>query len=243
MKKARTILRSLTTAKIPVIPAALAMVLTLGLVVGVGAVNDKKQIVAYEDYTIAIKLDGEVQLPVNANGSRVYPITYNGTTYLPIRAVAGMAGLEVDWDQANQTVLLASKPADGVDLIDTYKAYYINEFQQVQTTDKQDPKDISGKSYSHWIRLGGAYRGVMGTISFNVEGKYDTLTFTYYSNEDVTLEVLGDNDYVLAQIPIKGGQVAKSIEVKLLGTSQLTFRNVETRGNGNELYIVDARLK
>lgn len=251
MKKAHTILRSLTTAKIPAIPAVLAMVLTLGLVVGVGAVNDKKQIVAYEDYTIAIKLDGEVQLPVNANGSRVYPITYNGTTYLPIRAVAGMAGLEVDWDQANQTVLLASKPADGVDLIETLKPYYLSDdARHYQTSDKKT-QEISGKTYSHWDSIGISWtdhKGDQRNISYNIDGKYETLTFQYYSKTDAILRVLGDNDHVLAQVSIKGGQVAQTATVDLLSTSQLTFQVEKTHESTNpwdgfDVFIFDARLK
>ena len=40
----------------------------------------------------------------DAKGNRVYPITYEGSTYLPVRAVAGLAGYEVNWDQATRTV-------------------------------------------------------------------------------------------------------------------------------------------
>lgn len=227
----------------------LALILTLCMTVtgvvcfaaGAAAAGGLQEISAYLNSNISFKLDGEEQILKDASGVRTYPITYQGTTYVPIRSVANLLGVNVDWDQATQSILLG-EPKGGVDLIDTYKAYYINEFKQVQTADKQEPMDISGKSYSHWIRLGGAPRGIMGTISFNLEGKYDTLTFTYYSNSDVTLEVLGDNDYVLAEIPIKGGQVAQTVEVKLLDTIQLTFRNVEERGTDAELYIVDAKL-
>lgn len=42
----------------------------------------------------------------DVNGNPVYPLLYNGTTYLPIRAVSNMLGLNVDWDGATQTVLL-----------------------------------------------------------------------------------------------------------------------------------------
>lgn len=220
----------------------LALLLTAGLTAGASAAANRKQIVAYENYAIAIKLDGEVQTPTDANGKRVYPISYQGTTYLPIRAVGKMLDIGVDWDQATKTVLLGD-PAEGVDLIDAYKAYYINEFQQVQTTDKQKPIDISGKTYSHWIGLTGAPREKIGTISFNIEGKYDTVTFKYYASTDITLQVVGDNDYVLAEIPVKGGQVAQSITVDLLGTSQLTFKTVEDLDTHQCVYIVNALLK
>ena len=35
-----------------------------------------------------IRYNGETQTLFDANKNRVYPITYNGTTYLPVRAVS-----------------------------------------------------------------------------------------------------------------------------------------------------------
>lgn len=220
--------------------AAAGMVASFAM--GAAAAGALQEIKAYLNSGITIKYEGEAQVMTDAQGARVYPITYNGTTYVPIRAVSNMLDVKVDWDQASQTVLLGN-PVDGVDMIEELKAYQSNEFQQVQTADKQDPRDISGNSYSHWIYLRGAPRGVNGALSFNLEGKYDTLTFKYYSTNDLTLEVLGENETVLASIPIKGGQVAQTIKVDLLKTSQLTFRNVETMGRDHELYIFDTVLK
>lgn len=235
---------------LPALTLALALFLTAGLAVGASAAANRKQIVAYENYAIAIKLDGEVQTPTDANGKRVYPISYNGTTYLPIRAVAKMLGIGVDWEQATQTVLLGD-PAEGVDLVDNFKPYYADEdCRNYQTADKKS-YEISGKTYSHWAELGmpwAADIGALRNLSYNIDGKYDTLTFQYYSPTDVLLRVLGDNDSKLAEITIKGGQVAKSITVDLLGTSQLTFQgeslvNPNNPWGGYSIYILDAKLK
>lgn len=225
--------------------AVLALALSLGLVVGATA-NDKKQIVAYEDYTIAIKMDGEIAIPTDVNGNRVYPVTYNGTTYLPIRAVSKLVGLEVDWDQANQTVLLG-KPSDGVDLIDTYKYYYqsFSGSKQYQTADKQTTT-ISGINCSHWteVRFGSWWnKGDTSHVSYNIEGKYKTLTFQYYAEKDTKLRVLGDNDYLLFEADVKGGQLAKTATVDLLATSQLTFLGEDTGNDYFSIYIFDAKLK
>lgn len=222
--------------------ALLASALAAGMAMGATAAGTLQEIKAYLNSGITIQYNGEEQVLKDAQGVRLYPITYNGSTYVPIRAVSDILDVKVEWDQASQTVLLGN-PVDGVDMIEELKAYQSNEFQQVQTADKQDPRDISGNSYSHWIYLRGAPRGVNGALSFNLEGKYDTLTFKYYSTNDLTLEVLGENETVLASIPIKGGQVAQTIKVDLLKTSQLTFRNVETMGRDHELYIFDTVLK
>ena len=48
---------------------------------------------------IRITLDGREVDPKDANGAAVEPFAVDGTTYLPVRAVADALGLEVTWDQ------------------------------------------------------------------------------------------------------------------------------------------------
>ena len=55
---------------------------------------------------IKVTLDGMPVNLVDVNGNPVEPFIISGTTYLPVRAIAGAFGLEVDWDGATQTVLL-----------------------------------------------------------------------------------------------------------------------------------------
>lgn len=55
---------------------------------------------------IKIVLDGEELTPKDVNGNTVEPIIYNGTTYLPVRAIAEAIGKPVYWDGPNYTVYL-----------------------------------------------------------------------------------------------------------------------------------------
>lgn len=57
---------------------------------------------------IKIMLDGVVVTPKDAAGNVVEPFIVDGTTYLPIRAVANALGLGVGWNQQTSTVLLTS---------------------------------------------------------------------------------------------------------------------------------------
>ena len=205
----------------------LTLVLLCGIAIGAGASGTLQEIKAYLDPSITIKLEGEAQTFLDAKGNRVYPITYQGSTYLPVRAVAGLAGFEVNWDQATRTVDLGE--SKGVDLIDTYKAYQLDDTvwswaKQVQTADGQN-EDISGVSCSHWLSFG-TYPSGAGdaAASFNLLGKHDTLTFSYFSSIDVTLTVLGDNGSVLGEYNIKGGAVAQTVTVPLLKTNELKFQ-------------------
>lgn len=87
----------------------LSAVLLLALATSVLAAY---QVQATLDYTgIQITLNDQPIVPVNANGTPVEPFAIDGTTYLPVRAVANALGLDVEWEQATQTVKLTSKNA------------------------------------------------------------------------------------------------------------------------------------
>jgi len=77
----------------------------------------KKAELVYSD--IKISLNGEEIQPKDAFGEPVEPFAVDGTTYLPVRAVANALGLKVDWDTKTNTVLLDDgvyrKPKDEFD--------------------------------------------------------------------------------------------------------------------------------
>lgn len=63
---------------------------------------------ATSNANLHITYNGVEQVFTNTNGGSVLPLTYQGTTYLPVRAVAGLVGLQADWDANTQTVLLTT---------------------------------------------------------------------------------------------------------------------------------------
>ena len=59
---------------------------------------------------IKLVIDGATITPKDANGSTVEPFIYNGTTYLPVRAVGNALGKQVSWDGKTKTVYLGDAP-------------------------------------------------------------------------------------------------------------------------------------
>ena len=55
---------------------------------------------------IKIMVNGKEVVPVDGNGAAVEPFTIDGTTYLPVRAVASALGMNVGWDGTTNTVTL-----------------------------------------------------------------------------------------------------------------------------------------
>jgi len=66
---------------------------------------------------IKISLDGVEFVPKDANGTVVEPFIVDGTTYLPVRAVASAFGLDVAWDGATQTVILTTPKKEAQEII------------------------------------------------------------------------------------------------------------------------------
>lgn len=57
---------------------------------------------------VNVYINGEKIIPMDVNGNVVNPILKDGTTYLPVRAVAEAFGKMVSWEQETHTVLLSA---------------------------------------------------------------------------------------------------------------------------------------
>lgn len=231
-----------------IVTLAVALALVGSFVLGANASTTLTAIQAYLNYGITIEYNGEPQQMFDANGVRLYPITYNNSTYVPIRAVSNILGVNVDWDQATKTVILGT-PADGVDLVEKYKPYTTScaqniSYKQPQRADGQTCS-VAGKELNHWLELyyiNSVYGSSdLGAVYYNIGEEYGTLTFQAYCSKDVTLEVRGNDDAVLASIPIQGNQLPKTYTVPLAGASQLCISAKVPYYSS--VYIFDAVLK
>ena len=91
---------------------AIVMAGVLGVSVAAGAAAVRQKISAELRPDITLKVNGQVQeLEKEA-------ISYQGSTYLPVRAVGEAMGMEVDWDSKTQIVSLNGswKDDDGADV-------------------------------------------------------------------------------------------------------------------------------
>lgn len=88
--------------------------LAIGIVVGASAngIIEKVQSEIRQDFTI--KVNGQVQTLKNVNGEVVYPMLYEGTTYLPIRAISELNNKDVVWYEDTKTVDIVDKKGSTV---------------------------------------------------------------------------------------------------------------------------------
>lgn len=70
----------------------------------------------------SIYFNDKLFVPTDSEGAVVDVFLYNGTTYLPVRAISTLMNAAIDWDQANKTVLLSvAASADATQIVDAAK--------------------------------------------------------------------------------------------------------------------------
>lgn len=94
--------------KITVLTTGILCAASLAIGASASGVIEKIQAELRPDFEIVY--EGDKQNFKNANGEQVYPILYEGSTYLPIRAVSEMINKEVTWYEADKRIEIADAP-------------------------------------------------------------------------------------------------------------------------------------
>ena len=160
-----------------------------------GATSVKAQL--SPDFNIIV--DGSEKTFYSADGSEAHPIVYNGTTYLPLRAIGELMGKNVNWDQSSLTVSISgtrsTSPVNGTPdnnaKSQSIKAEIRDDFTIVVDGTTQKFTDANGNTVYPMLYNGSTYlplRSVgelMGkTVSWN--GDTETITLSNESGNLVT---------------------------------------------------------
>lgn len=101
---------------------------------------------------IKVLIDGKEYQPTDVNGNAVEPFIYNGTTYLPVRAIANAFNKEVDWESQTSTVTLGSKNYDWLDQMG-YADYDASMPQNAISTISAKTKACDGMVYDRGLNF------------------------------------------------------------------------------------------
>ncbi len=215
-----------------IISLCIVLSLVFGMCIGTVATGGLETISAYLTYNTTIKLDGQVQTMYDANGKRVYPINYQGTTYIPIRAVSNMLDIDVNWDGATKTVLLG-KPGTAMDFIETIEPYSGETKYHYSAADGKSAT-IAGTRYDHYIMP--QYRA----INYDLGSKYETLSFDAYSDQYLKLYFYGDNNTLLYSVDIVGGALPTHHTIDVTGVYQMS---ISQNSYTYDLYIYNTTIE
>lgn len=92
-----------------------AAILLLTFSAGASAAATLQRIQANLNHGISFLLNGESWTPKDVNGGTAVPISYKGTTYVPLRAVAEATGADIEWNAAKQQISISAAAGEAAE--------------------------------------------------------------------------------------------------------------------------------
>lgn len=179
---------------------------------------------------IKIYWDGVEKTLTDANGKKVEPMIYQGTTYVPLRAMSNLMGKEVDWNQADMAVYVGKKPtmrtiplADMKNNINYGEGRYSKEYSFYLKNEEIKITDGCIHLWGDRITyvLDGKFSKFTGkmVVPYKTVGEEGESTITFYSVEnDGTANEIKSYSLKKTEEPI-------NVDVNLVGVTNLMIRN------------------
>ena len=129
---------------------------------------------------IQVYKDNVLQSLKDAQGNSIEPFVYQGTTYVPLRAAAELAGMQVRWDGASKSIYLtggqnqSSQPAAKVQLLDVCRPQEGKDFNI-----HEEGISLNGQQFSKGFSL----TSFVGYTFFNLNKQYTQLEASIGINE------------------------------------------------------------
>lgn len=197
---------------------------------------------------IKVMLNGNYVNLVDGNGKTVEPFIVDGTTYLPVRAVSEALGLPVEWDSANATVVMGTKPeGQGTSLTElgifagSYEAAYLFiSFDEFKT-------NLDKKYYDGYeMKAGNGYYGCRGYADFLLNGQYTNFSAIIANSsknignvpvtEITTLRIYGDDKILYTLEEYQNDDITEEL-INIDVTNVIKLRiEVDAVGNDRNYY-------
>ena len=170
----------------------------------------KRKITVYSGVDIYVddaRLDAR-----DANGNPVEVFIYNGTTYLPVRAVGEAVGKAVQWEAKTSSVYIGQHKSDK-------PAVWLDEFDYFSSTNhalekySRDISDNLGTAYEHVLyqKVAGYGYASTGDTVYQLNGQYSAIsgvlfrTYNCRSESAVSdLKIYGDGELLYSASVTKG---------------------------------------
>ena len=150
---------------------------------------------------IIITYNNEIQAFKNVNGEVVYPISYEGTTYLPIRSISCLFKTGIQWDGDSNSIYLESGELDTIAAESISKfipgtnqkitSYLNKDIKIYYGKNIQTFKDVNGKVIYPLSYNGTTYlpvRAISNLYNANIEWISETSTVVITKNENIKYE-------------------------------------------------------
>lgn len=200
--------------KMRIIAGALMLICLLAVQVGADVLS--KTIEVFPG--ISIFIDGIELKPVDVNGKSLDVFVYEGTTYVPLRAVSQNMGKAVAYDAESKSVYIGKTDVDTRYLMDVCPPYEKNFYVGAEKS-----WVMAGQSYSKGITM--VVSG--GAAYWNLDGKYEKISFDFGHVDGTpmlggkfTISLDGE---IKCVIDAKAGDLPAHYELELNGAKQMVI--------------------
>ncbi len=202
---------------------------------------------------IKIVIDGKQADLKDAQGNTVEPFIVEGTTYLPVRAVASALNKAVSWDGATQTVYLgkneevgqpsmwlkdletfSGEPSEFIDIAKhSVGTEYYNRFLTANTGDVFQNALAYCNEASYLLNY--KYSSFKGTIYVPKDGKDTEQYFRYV--------VIGDDEPIFISDSFTSNSFTKKFDVDVSNVAVMKIAWQMSNNNEDWTYIKDMKSK
>ncbi len=158
----------------------------------------------------------------DANGNVVEPFIYNGTTYMPVRGTANLAGMDVTWDGITKSVYLWNEmTADDTYLMDVCPPYLTDDAYEAYLGSQGKYFEMANEKYTNGFTLAAS-----GAAYFKLDAKYSSMELTVISDgvAEGTISFIVD-DKLVESVDMNHGDLPKKVTVPLNNGLQLKIVN------------------
>ena len=217
----------------------LAAMLVTTLVVPVGAALVAKTIQVSTG--VNLYLDDNKFVPKDASGNQVEVFVYNGTTYLPARAISEAIGKPIQWDGATQSVYIGSHSSETpAAMLSDLKPFTGSTFSAREiaidnlSIERSQCHEISVALSRRVYKINAQYSALHGTLFQSYERRNSTQTATF--------EVYGDGR-LLYSATMTGGKEPIDFNIDITGVLELKIVTDSTYFNVNRFaYLSNVAL-
>lgn len=207
---------------------------------------------------IKIIIDGKEYIATDANGDVVEPFIYNGTTYLPVRAIANAFDKDVEWEPQTSTVVLGSKNYDWLDQLG-YANYETNSQKNSLTAWESGTRATDEKKYDRGMKIllshyteendDGIYESYQN-IEYLLNGNYNSFKgklACIQGNQSVIVKIYGDGNLLYTSPLLSDGTKTVDFDIDVSKYKILKINasipNLKHYSGSSIIGIVDARLE
>ncbi len=190
--------------------------------------------IVYDNIQLMVK--GKNIVAKDADGNIVQPFIYNGTTYLPVRAIGEALDLEVKWDGNTKTVSL-DVPKDSVvqKNVQPVALYDLipNDSHQWNFKLLNEPVELDGKEYNQVING--------NSLEYNIDKNYTNFSGVYWQlreYKDETFSIYADDKLIFTRTHTEEKDTPYSFDLDITGAKKLKIEL-----DHNAFGLAEAKLK